>query len=70
VLRTSYCYISVRGVSPQRRHHFLSPGDLMSKKLVPAALMIAFLLVSSSFAQSPSALSLEDQIRAGNALVA
>lgn len=42
----------------------------MSKKLVPAALMIAFLLVSSSFAQSPSALSLEDQIRAGNALVA
>jgi hypothetical protein len=42
----------------------------MSKKLAPAALMVAFLLVSSNFAQSPSALSLEDEIRAGNALVA
>lgn len=39
----------------------------MSKKLAPAVLTVAFLLVSSNFVQSPAALSLEDKIRVGNA---
>jgi predicted Zn-dependent protease len=42
----------------------------MSQKLAPAALMVVFLLVSGNFAQSPPSLSLEDEVRAGNALVA
>ncbi len=40
----------------------------MSKSLVFAAVGLAFLFVSSSGAQSPQALPLEDEIRAGNAL--
>ena len=42
----------------------------MSKMLVPAALLATFLFVSCSFAHSPPPLSLEDEIRAGNALEA
>lgn len=42
----------------------------MSKRLVLAALMLAFLFVSFSVSQSPPALPLEDEIRAGNALEA
>jgi predicted Zn-dependent protease len=49
---------------------FITREALMSQKLAPAARMVAFLLVSANFAQSPPSLSLEDEIRAGNALVA
>ena len=49
---------------------FITRETLMSQKLAPTALMVAFLLVSPNFAQSPPSLSLEDEVRAGNALVA
>jgi len=42
----------------------------MLKRLEPAALLVMFLLLSSALAQAPPVLSLEDEVRAGNALVA
>lgn len=52
----------------QRRHRqhraitlLTRATPFMSKKPASAALMVDFLLVSSNFAQSPSALSVEDE---------
>ncbi len=42
----------------------------MLKKLVQTTLVVSFLFSFSTFAQAPPVLSLEDEIRAGNALVA
>jgi len=42
----------------------------MLKKLVPTGLLLSFLFLCSAFAQAPPVLAFEDEIRAGNALVA